>query len=52
MDRPAIVLITCDELNKDVLGYYGGQAITTPNIDRLAQNGTNYQSFYTVEFVV
>lgn len=48
MDRPAIVLITCDELNKDVLGYYGGQAITTPNIDRLAQNGTNYQSFYTV----
>ena len=48
MGRPAIVLITCDELNKDVLGYYGGQAIATPNIDRLAQNGTNYQSFYTV----
>lgn len=48
MDRPAIVLITCDELKKDILGCYGGQAITTPSIDSLAESGTDYENCYTV----
>lgn len=48
MKRPAIVLITCDELNKDVLGYCGGEAVKTPYIDRLAGQGTSYENCYTV----
>lgn len=48
MDRPAIVLITCDELNKSTLGCYGNEAITTPYIDSLAKNGTDYENCYTV----
>lgn len=48
MEKPAIILITCDELNKDVLGCYGGGAIRTPNIDSLSECGTTYESCYTV----
>lgn len=48
MEKPAIILITCDELNRDVLGYCGGQAVTTPYIDSLAESGTNYENCYTV----
>ena len=47
-DRPAIVMITCDELNRKTLGCYGGKAITTPHIDSLAEEGTNYENYYTV----
>ena len=47
-DRPAIVMITCDELNRKTLGCYGGKAITTPHIDSLAEEGTNYENCYTV----
>lgn len=48
MERPAIIMITCDELNRSVLGCYGGTAITTPHIDSLALQGTNYENCYTV----
>ena len=47
MDKAAILLITCDELNKGVLGYCGGQAVKTPQIDSLAKEGTNYGNCYT-----
>ncbi len=32
----AIVLITADELRRDALGCYGGQAVPTPSLDGLA----------------
>lgn len=48
MDKPAIILITCDELNRSVLSCYGGKAIATQNIDRLAEAGTKYDNCYTV----
>lgn len=48
MGKPAIILITCDELNKNVLGCQGGQAVTTPHIDSLAKYGVNYENCYTV----
>ena len=34
--KPAIILITCDQLNRNTLGCYGGKTIQTPHIDRLA----------------
>ena len=45
---PHIILITCDELRRDTLSCYGNQAIATPNIDSLAQNGVRYENFHTV----
>ena len=48
MSKPAVVLITCDELRRDTLGCYGNQAIKTPNIDSLTQIGTRMDKFYTV----
>ncbi len=47
-NRPFILLITCDELNKNTLSVYGNQAISTPNIDKLANCGIRYDSAYTV----
>lgn len=48
MDRPAVILITCDELNKEVLGCCGEEAVTTPHIDSLAGQGTTYDNCHTV----
>ena len=45
---PSILFITCDELNRNTLSLYGNQAISTPNIDAIAQNGTEYENAYTV----
>lgn len=46
-DRPAILLITADQLRRDGLGCYGGKAVATPNLDRLAASGTVYDNAYT-----
>jgi arylsulfatase A-like enzyme len=43
----AIILITCDELKKDTLSCYGNRAITTGNIDRLKEMGTDFDRAYT-----
>ncbi len=43
--RPNIVLIMADDLGYSDLGCYGGE-ISTPNLDRLAQNGLRFTSFY------
>jgi len=39
MTPPNILLILCDELRADALGYSGNPVIHTPNIDRLARDG-------------
>ena len=46
-DRPAIVLITCDELRADALSCYGGRAVDTPHLDRLASEGVLFRRAYT-----
>ena len=46
--KPAIILITCDQLNRNTLGCYDGKTIQTPHIDRLAEEGTVYSRCYTV----
>jgi arylsulfatase len=48
MGSPHIVLITADQLRKDALGCYGGQAVQTPHLDRLAAAGTTFHGAYTV----
>ncbi|MBI1257040.1 MAG: sulfatase-like hydrolase/transferase [Chloroflexi bacterium] len=39
-EQPNIVMILCDELRADALGCFGNPIVKTPNIDRLAQQGT------------
>ena len=44
-EKPNIVLILVDDLGFSDLGCYGSE-ISTPNIDRLAENGLRFTSFY------
>ncbi len=44
--RPNIVLIVADDLGYGDLGAYGQRRIKTPNLDRLAAEGTRFTSFY------
>lgn len=45
--RPAILLITTDQLRRDALGCFGGTAVATPHLDRLAASGTVFERAYT-----
>ena len=45
--KPAIILITCDELRRDTLSFYGNQAIATPHLDNLARKSYVYDECYT-----
>jgi len=44
----AIVLITTDEQRQDTLGIYGCEAIQTPHIDRIGEQGTCFDNAYVV----
>jgi len=45
--QPHIILITTDELRKDALSCYGNSVISTPNLDRLANQGIQFNRAYT-----
>lgn len=45
-DRPNIVFILADDLGWGDLGCYGNTFIQTPNLDRLAKQGTLFTQFY------
>ena len=45
--KPNIILINADDLGYGDLGSYGAQAVKTPNIDRLAQEGVRFTDFYS-----
>lgn len=45
-NRPAVLLITADQLRRDALGCYGNRAVPTPHLDRLADSGTTYDRAY------
>ena len=45
-NRPNFLFIITDQHRADHLGCYGNPVVRTPNIDRLAQNGTRFERFY------
>jgi len=45
--RPNVVVVFDDQLRADVCGVYGGQNITTPNIDRLAEQGITFNNAFS-----
>ena len=47
VDSPNIVLILADDLGYSDLGCYGSE-IPTPNIDKLAENGLRFSTFYNL----
>lgn len=48
MDRPNILILHCDQLRQDCLGFNGNTDVCTPHLDRLAQDSVNYENHYTV----
>lgn len=49
MNKPKNILILhCDQLRWDCLGYAGNPDIRTPNIDALAADSVNYTNQFTV----
>jgi uncharacterized sulfatase len=49
--RPNIILINADDLGYGDLSCYGSRAIETPNIDRLALEGTRFTDFHACDAV-
>lgn len=45
-DRPNIVFFFADDQTTGTLGCYGNSLIKTPNIDRLAENGTRFPNAF------
>jgi len=48
---PNVVLIFADDLGYGDLACYGAQGIKTPNLDRLAREGTRFTDFYVPQAV-
>ncbi len=46
-DKPNIIFILADDLAMGDLGSYGQKLIQTPNLDRMAKEGTRYLSAYS-----
>jgi arylsulfatase A-like enzyme len=46
-EKPHIVFVLADDLGFGDLGCYGGADAKTPNIDRLAQEGTRFTRYYS-----
>jgi arylsulfatase A-like enzyme len=44
--QPNVVLILADDLGLGDLSCYGGKLVETPNIDRMAQEGTRFTQYY------
>ena len=45
--KPHIILILTDDMGIGDLGCYGGTQAPTPNIDRLAKEGTRFTQYYS-----
>lgn len=48
---PNVVLILADDMGYADLGCFGAEKIKTPNIDRMAAEGTKFTSFYVAQAV-
>lgn len=47
--RPNVIVILMDDVGYGDLGSYGATGYTTPNIDRLASEGTRFTNFYAAQ---
>jgi arylsulfatase A-like enzyme len=45
-ERPNIIFLLTDDMGYSDVGCYGGKFVLTPNIDRLAREGTRFTQFY------
>ncbi len=50
IERPNVVLIVADDLGVECLSSYGGTSHSTPNIDRLAQEGMRFTHCFSNPF--
>ncbi len=46
-NRPNFLFFITDQQRADWLGCYGHPVVRTPNIDRISENGTRFERFYT-----
>ena len=44
--RPHVILIVCDELRADSLGYAGNEIVRTPHLDALAEDSMVFENAY------
>lgn len=44
--RPNVILIMADDQGWGDLSYHGNSNLSTPNIDRIAENGVTFENFY------
>ncbi len=49
--RPNIVIIYIDDMGYADIGPFGAKGYTTPNLDRMAKEGTKFTSFYSAAAV-
>ena len=45
-DKPNIVFLLADDMNRDTWGVYGSKDCKTPNIDQLAKEGMTFERMY------
>ena len=50
-DRPNVVLIVADDMGYADMGTQGAKGFRTPNLDRLAAEGTRFTNFYVAQAV-
>lgn len=46
-EKPNIILILTDDMGCGDIGCYGGKIAPTPNIDRMARDGTRFTQYYS-----
>jgi hypothetical protein len=46
-ERPHIIFVLADDMGLGDVGCYGGTIAPTPNIDRLAKEGTRFTRYYS-----
>lgn len=44
VDRPNVIVIMADDLGAEALGCYGSTVYTTPNLDRMADEGMRFNN--------
>jgi arylsulfatase A len=50
-DKPNFIIIFCDDLGYGDLACFGSRLHRTPNLDRMAEQGTRFTSFYVTSSV-